>query len=393
MSQINYRRLALVLIACAGSTLSLSGCVTVKNYYQEWFGMDKSTREVTGYYQHLDTRVYRNTVVVPEGLDNPGTNPELVIPAVNAKELNGPLGEEMDVRPPTAPLRSDVGCHTEWSEGEAIIWFEANGSHDIHTEDDAWMLLASVLKHINVAVGKIVDGEYMLTTISRDFTEFGKPYENSDADLGLKRYNQIYQIRVGRNGNGEIGIATKLIGSMTMLSSGKGMKDTLDMIEQERFAMGFSNNIVHEIDLKNYQNEIDPDNLVITLGEDGNRHQAIMVDAPFETTNTLLQNLFDKCAWRITKHSVAKAEYEVEVLKNTDAWVVEHAKRYLDIKTGTYKLRVGIYKDQSSISFYDEKDNPLQNQDVTRLYPGFAEVMVEIYKDYVNASANVIQAK
>lgn len=391
MSRNKIKKLAALVAIGAIPALTLSGCVTIRNYWQEYFGMDKSSREPTGYYEHTDAEVTNNRIVVPQSLDNPGINPELQIPVVNKKLLTGPVGEAVDVRAPTAPYRSDVGCHTQWSSGEAIVWFENDGSHGIKTEDDAWMLLASVLKTMNVAVGKIAQGQYVLTTIARDFTEFGKPYDDTDADLGLKRYKQIYQIRVGRNAQGEIGIATKLVGSMTSLSSGTKMKDVLDMIEQERFAMGFSNQIIHEIDTKNQQSAYDPDNLIVSLGQDNNNHDAILVEAPFETTMELLNGMLPRCGWKINSHSVAKAEYEVEVLNSADDLIKLGANIRLDIKHGKYKIRLGIHGSSTAITFYDEKDAPLPSQDVSRLYPGFADVLVDEFKSYSGAASHEVK--
>ncbi len=391
MSRNKIKKLAALVAIGAIPALTLSGCVTIRNYWQEYFGMDKSSREPTGYYEHTDAEVTNNRIVVPQSLDNPGINPELQIPVVNKKLLTGPVGEAVDVRAPTAPFRSDVGCHTQWSSGEAIVWFENDGSHGIKTEDDAWMLLASVLKTMNVAVGKIAQGQYVLTTIARDFTEFGKPYDDTDADLGLKRYKQIYQIRVGRNAQGEIGIATKLVGSMTSLSSGTKMKDVLDMIEQERFAMGFSNQIIHEIDTKNQQSAYDPDNLIVSLGQDNNNHDAILVEAPFETTMELLNGMLPRCGWKINSHSVAKAEYEVEVLDSADDLIKLGANIRLDIKHGKYKIRLGIHGSSTAITFYDEKDAPLPSQDVSRLYPSFADVLVDEFKSYSGAASHEVK--
>ena len=391
VSRNKIKKLAALVAIGAIPALTLSGCVTIRNYWQEYFGMDKSSREPTGYYEHSDAEVTNNRIVVPQSLDNPGINPELQIPVVNKKLLTGPVGEAVDVRAPTAPYRSDVGCHTQWSSGEAIVWFENDGSHGIKTEDDAWMLLASVLKTMNVAVGKIAQGQYALTTIARDFTEFGKPYDDTDADLGLKRYKQIYQIRVGRNAQGEIGIATKLVGSMTSLSSGTKMKDVLDMIEQERFAMGFSNQIIHEIDTKNQQSAYDPDNLIVSLGQDNNNHDAILVEAPFETTMELLNGMLPRCGWKITSHSVAKAEYEVEVLDSADDLIKLGANIRLDIKHGKYKIRLGIHGSSTAITFYDEKDAPLPSQAVSRLYPGFADVLVDEFKSYSGAASHEVK--
>ena len=391
MSRNKIKKLAALVAIGAIPALTLSGCVTIRNYWQEYFGMDKSSREPTGYYEHTDAEVTNNRIVVPQSLDNPGINPELQIPVINKKLLTGPVGEAVDVRAPTAPYRSDVGCHTQWSSGEAIVWFENDGSHGIKTEDDAWMLLASVLKTMNVAVGKIAQGQYVLTTIARDFTEFGKPYDDTDADLGLKRYKQIYQIRVGRNSQGEIGIATKLVGSMTSLSSGTKMKDVLDMIEQERFAMGFSNQIIHEIDTKNQQSAYDPDNLIVSLGQDNNNHDAILVEAPFETTMELLNGMLPRCGWKINSHSVAKAEYEVEVLDSADDLIKLGANIRLDIKHGKYKIRLGIHGSSTAITFYDENDAPLPSQEVSRLYPDFADVLVDEFKSYSGAASHEVK--
>ncbi len=393
MSRNKIKKLAALVAIGAIPALTLSGCVTIRNYWQEYFGMDKSSREPTGYYEHADAEVTNNRIVVPQSLDNPGINPELQLPVVNKKLLTGPVGEAVDVRAPTAPYRSDVGCHTQWSSGEAIVWFEHDGSHGIKSEDDAWMLLASVLKTMNVAVGKIAQGQYVLTTIARDFTEFGKPYDDNDADLGLKRYKQIYQIRVGRNAQGEIGIATKLVGSMTSLSSGTKMKDVLDLIEQERFAMGFSNQIIHEIDTKNQQSAYDPDNLIVSLGQDNNNHDAILVEAPFETTMELLNGLLPRCGWKINSHSVSKAEYEVEVLDSADDLIKLGANIRLDIKHGKYKIRLGIHGSSTAITFYDDKDAPLPSQAVSRLYPGFADVLVDEFKSYSGSAAHVVKVK
>ena len=393
MSKLKLNRFAILFTAGAISSISISGCVTIKDYYQEYFGMDKSTREVTGYYEHVDSKVYRNTIVVPEGMDNPGTNLEMALPVVDKASLTGPLGEDMDVRPPTAPYRSDRGIHTEWADGEAIVWFDRGGEHGIQTEDDAWMLLASVLKRMRVGVGKIADGQYLLTTISRNYTEYGKPYGLADYDMGLKKYNQIYQIRVGRRSDGSLGIASKLIGSMTALSKGTAMQDILAPIEQERFAMGFSNHIIHEIESKNVQTDVDPDNLVVYLGDDGNNHQAIVVEAPFETTNLILADVFDKAGWKVVKHSVEKAEYEVEIKDNVDNWTNTRDLKLMNIPTGTYKVRVGLIPGSdgstkaSAITFYNEKDIPIPGSDVSRLYPGFAEALIEDYKTYSGVNA------
>lgn len=78
MSNLKLSRFALILGAAVIPAANLTGCVSVKNYYQEFFGIDKSTRESTGYYEYKDTRLANNNIVVPEGLDDPGYNKNLL---------------------------------------------------------------------------------------------------------------------------------------------------------------------------------------------------------------------------------------------------------------------------------------------------------------------------
>lgn len=393
MSNFKPKKLAMAVALGTMVATVIPGCVTVKNYKQEFLGMDKSSRESTGYYDYKEAKLKRNTIVVPDNLDNPGENTDLQIKFRNLDSINGKLGEEVDVRPPTAPYRSDLGLHSQWASGEAIVWFEVNGPHGIHTEDDAWMLLDKVLRSMRVGVGKVGNGEYILTTLPRDYDEYGKTYSESDEDEGLLRYTQVYQIRVGRNHAGEIGIATKVISSSTSLSNNHSMDDLLSLVEQERFSMGFSNNIVHEISLKNEVAQYDPDNLVVTLGRDNNNHDAILVEAPFDTTSKLLAMTFPRIGWSVKTHSVEKAQYEVEVLDSQDQMVKLFKTRGLPIDHGSYKIRIGLMPNACAVTFYDKDDNPLPSRVVSDIYPGFADQLVEEFSEYNQQAPEIVKAK
>ena len=45
----------------------------------------------------------------------------------------------------------------------------------------------------------------------------------------------------------------------------------------------------------------------------------------------------------------------------------------------------------TAITFYDEKDAPLPSQDVSRLYPGFADVLVDEFKSYSGAASHEVK--
>lgn len=393
MSRYKLSKLALLIGVAVIPAVNLTGCVTVKNTWQGLFGIDKSTRESTGYYEYENAKLADNTIVVPEGLEDPGFNKSLFVPKVDPNKLQGAVGDKVDIRPPVTPLRSDIGIHSQYLSGEAFVWFEPNGEHGIRSEDDAWMLLAAALKRANIGVGKLVDGEYLLTTISRDYNLYGRPYDASDEEQGALKYTQVYQCRVGRNNFGELGIGSKMIASMTSLSNGKQMEDSLDAIEQERFAMGFTNNIIHELGISENVNVADPENLVISLDRDSNNHVAIMVEAPFETTMSLLNAALPAMKWKVVKYSVAKAEYEIEIQEMTDAFYRRSGlPRPPNMPVANYKIRVGIEGSRCSISFYNSDDNPLTTE-VADLYPIVSAALANAFRDHVAASEHFVRAK
>lgn len=101
--------------------------------------------------------------------------------------------------------------------------------------------------------------------------------------------------------------------------------------------------------------------------------------------------MLPRCGWKINSHSVAKAEYEVEVLDSADDLIKLGANIRLDIKHGKYKIRLGIHGSSTAITFYDENDAPLPSQEVSRLYPGFADVLVDEFKSYSGAASHEVK--
>ena len=209
---------------------------------------------------------------------------------------------------------------------------------------------------------------------------------------GALRYTQIYQCRVGRNNYGELGIGTKMIASMTSLSNGKQMEDNLSVIEQERFAMGFTNNLIHELSITDTVASYDPDSLVISLDRDSNNHVAIMVEAPFETTMRLLNIALPTMKWKVAKYSVEKAEYEIEIEEMTEAFYRRSGlPRPPSMPVSNYKIRVGIEGSRCSITFYDTKDDPLTTE-VTELYPTVSAALAKAFREYIAGAGHIVKA-
>ena len=389
MSSIRFTHLTVMALAVSAAISLLGGCTTVKDYYQRYTGeLDESGREPTGYYQHADIKQYSDPVVIPQSLNVPPINEDLVVPPMPANAVNGPVGEQMDIRAPRAPYRSESGLHTQWSSGEAILWFDKNGSHGINSEQDAWLLLGKVLKSLDIKVGEESADNYELTTAARDFNEFGQPYSPADLAAGAPRYRQIYRLRIGRNYDDSLGIATQMIGSMTMLSSGYLMPDLLDPIELQRFAMGFSNNIIHIIEDQNRVQTQGPQELNVILDTDKNGHACFVVDSSYEMTMNMLRDLFPRYEWVILEDSVNKAYLKLETEEEDADFYHERGVDSFALEDVEYYVRVGIDGDKSIITFYDDDDMPLPQSTLSRIYSGFSQALIKEFENY--SAVNVV---
>ena len=360
---------------CVAISTQLVGCNIVRHWWQYFDGsVDTSLREPTGYYEHADVVDVEDQLVVPPGLAMPPYDRTMELPMLSYSN-EGEVGKNIDVRAPVVSLRSALGVTSRWSDGEAIVWLAQGGAHGIHNEAEAWQLLDKVLKRLNIAVGSITDGDYELTTVASDFNEFGVPYSAANSASHALCYHQIYRIRIGRSPEGNLGIASSVIASMTKLSNGKMLENVLTPIELERFAMGFSNSIIKEIDATvNAQNH-SLDNVRVSLGVDNNNQNAFIVNAPYDETMKVLQQMLPKYGFIIEEFSISHGSFNVKMEEDDADFFRDLGVDAFNLDTDDYIIRLGVNGNDTVITFYDDDDNPLSATAMAALYSGFSEAL------------------
>lgn len=369
--------------AVAALTLSLGGCGTLNYWWQYYDGeVDTSLREPTGYYEHTEARESADPLTVPQGLEEPLKDEALALPPYPQNAAQGSLGEDMDVRPPLVPIRSSSGVQAQWVDGEAIVWLTGYGTPKVSSEAEAWQLLQRVLGRLRIEVGQVTPGAYELTTMAADFNEFGTPFDHVNAQYDNLRYRQIYRLRIGRDGAGNIGVATSLVGSMTLLDYGRSLDDILTPTELQRFAMGFANEIIKEVDRVGEIAETMPDTVTVTLDRDNNDQDALAVNAPYSATFDALRSMLPKYSFEITEYSVSHSLVKVTYSEQDPEFFHELGVEDFGLEDGDYIFRVGVDGDRTVITFYDEDDKPLNTRIVARLYQGFSEALVKEFGLY-----------
>ncbi len=378
MSALKHTALAAAITL---SLVQLSGCSTIRNWWQMYEGdVDTSLREPTGYYDHADATERGDQLVVPPGLNVPAKDRNMELPMLATAQ--GPLGANMDVRAPVVQLRSVSGVQSVWAAGESIVWLNSNGQINVANEAEAWALLMRVLVNMGVQPGEITPGAYELTTMATDYNEFGTPIALTTAATDALRYRQVYRLRIGRNAAGNIGIATSLIGSMTIATTGifsfrasRTLSDILTPAEQQRFATGFSNQIIKAMDKVTAVPEGIPRSVAVTLDRDNNNQDCFVVSAPYQATWDVLRNMLPDYGFEITEYSISHSSINTDYEEQDPEFFRNQGLDDFGLEEGSYIIRVSIDGERTFVTFYNEDDKPLRSEVVARLYPGFSAAL------------------
>ncbi len=372
-----------IAASLAALTFTLGGCSVIDYWWQYYDGeVDTSLREPTGYYEHTEAVAHEDPLVVPEGLEEPQTDKALALPPYPQTYVQGSLGEDVDVRPPLVPIRSSQGIQAQWVDGEAIVWLQGYGYNEITTEEEAWSLLHRLLGRLHIDVGEVTQGAYELTTMAADYNEFGTPYSHVNSDNDNLRYRQIYRIRIGRDANNNIGIAVSLVGSMTLLNYGFSLDDILTPTELQRFAMGFANEIIKEVDEVSTIAETIPQVVTVTLDRDNNDQDAMIVNAPYNSTFDAIRSMLPEFGFEINEYSVSHSSVNVTYEEQDPEFFHDKGVEDFGLEDGDYIIRVAVDGSNSVITFYDDDDKPLKSEIVSRLYPGFSEALIKEFALY-----------
>ncbi len=377
------------LCACASLVaICLSGCNTVRYWWQYYDGnVETSLREPTGYYEHAVVQEQNNELVIPQGLNTPVSDKTLTIPAQTGMGQNL-VGDMMDIRAPIVPFRSDLGIVGQYNAKEAIIWFSKTGAHGIYTEQEAFSLIKAVLADIHVNIQEESPNGYEIITSLADYNEYGQRYDVQSMNSSNLRYSQIYKIRVGRGANGNLGIATALLASKTMLSNGRLLQNTLNEVELQRFATGFSNQIINKLEQRVNDKANIIENVVVTLGTDNNDQSAFVVNAPTNICFDVIKSMLPKYEIVVNEYSVSSLNLKIEV-KDDDAEIYRNlgVDPFL-LAEEKYIIRLAQDGENTLITFYDEDDKPLSSTMVNRLYSGFASALVKEFENYNEQGLN-----
>lgn len=291
-------------------------------------------REVSGNEDYLKATPLA-ALNAPAGMILPVENGQYGVPAGN---VNGAIGKQLDIRPPSQPLALVNGARTQFTGDTAVMIMEnANGS--------LWSQVASVMQDKKYPVLKREDASQSLTT---DWIQWNRADEDA-------QYRARYQVSVQQQ-QYQQAIVVKLL---NLEQSGKPVADAASM---QRYSAEMLNAIATSID-KNMSNSAGNTRVGTVIdvqsGADDAGLPVLIVRTSFNDAWTRLPNVLNKIGMKVTDSTRSQGSLAVTYSSLSDSeW---RALGAVDpgLEDGKYKLQVGDLDNRSSLQFIDPKGHTL----------------------------------
>ena len=380
MSSLKLKSLALA-VALGSSASFLSACGVV---YSD--STDDSLRTPTGYYEHTEAKVSVDPIKANANGATLYKDNSFALPVVSLSEQSRQLlGEKMDVRPPVVSQVSQSGVDIFGKDGSALVWFLPFNSFNVLNEDAAWRALSSSISFLKLPVAVRDDAQYIITTAPADFNDFGEPYDKVSDKYMASRFIQSYEIKVGHAPQGQVGYFISLVSS----EHEKG-DNALTAVQRNSFTVGFANTLIKALSLQTQSRDVVPDYINIILGRDNNAQDALIVNAPYNSTWNVMRGTLEQYGMSVEEYSISRSTFKVKLEEQDPEFYRALGVEPFSLEDGEYILRLAVSGDNTVITFYNEDDKPLSANQVAALYAGFSKAISQQFALYKREGAKYL---
>lgn len=338
-----------------------------------------SKREANRDFDYLQAKEIAPLVIAP-GLDTPEYNKRYVVPALAKTTGDYVLGTEVDVRPPAQILALSSLVNADDSAEIPTVWFNSKSSQD-NVSTQVWALLTDFFTEKNITLRVTDSANRLAETQWFDHGEvFGKFKEQTEAEL-QQRYS--FQLVKGRSQR-TVGLQVKL------LEHGEKVDDSINTIvldekEQRRYSVQMLNlvNIYYEAQrLEEAAQKLKAEQaLNITIGSDENAYPEVLLDIEFAKTWAVLPDILEKLGMTLDEEDkiAGKMTFEYDA-PDADYWTDNNITA-VALEEDDYTVQIGETKGLSSLTFYDDKKQPLAAEKVQQLFISLKEAVAAVNAD------------
>jgi len=293
-------------------------------------------RQVDGDESYLETTDLKD-LNVPAGMILPLQNGDYDVPPVTS---NGPVGKQLDIRPPTQPLALVNGTRTQFAGNTGVMLLDGR-NHDI------WSQVVSVVQSGNYAIVDRNDSNQTLTT---DWVQWNRAdedhqyrgrYQISVQDQGYQQALNVKLLELEQEGKSVTTPVQIQRYTAEMLNQ---LSTKLDQLETRR-ADAAANRSVTQIDVQSGADETGLPNLIVR--------------APFTVVWQRLPDTMKRVGMKVTDQTRSQGSMQVTYSALSDSSWDELGAKDPQLKEGDYKVQVGDLGNRSSLQFLDPKGHPL----------------------------------
>jgi outer membrane protein assembly factor BamC len=309
--------------------MTLAACSTDQRY----------KRQVSGDESYLDAAPLK-PLSAPAGMSLPVRSGDL---EVSASAQKGPVGKQLDIRPPSQPLALLSGSRSQNTGNSGTLLLENSPQNQ-----NLWPRVVSSLQAKNMVIASQQEASQTLTT---DWVKWNRLDEDT-------QYEGRYQVSLQKQGYQQA-LVVKTLG---LRQQGK-TEEVTDPVEIQRYNSMMMNTIVESLDkqdsLTSSRAASGIGALDVQSGADDVGLPVLIVRAPYVAVWDRLPAALEKLGMKVGDRSRPQGTVAVtyKSLSSSD-WDALGVKDP-ELNNGDYKLQVGDLNNRTSLQFIDSKGKPL----------------------------------
>jgi len=293
-------------------------------------------RQVSGDESYLEAAGL-NDLHAPAGMILPLQNGDYDVPSANEK---GPVGKQLDIRPPAQTLALMNGTRTQFAGNTGTMLLDSRSG-------SIWPQVVSVVQSYNYPIVDRQDGSQTLTT---DWIQWNRADEDN-------QYRGRYQVSVQQQGYQQV-LNVKLL---ELQQEGKSVTAPIQL---QRYTAEMLNTLSAKLDQLETRREDAAANRSVTQidvqsGADDTGLPELIVRAPFSVVWERLPATLKRVGMEVTDSTHSQGSMKVKYSAPSDSTWDKLGAKDPGLNSGDYKLQVGDLDNRSSLQFLDPKGHPL----------------------------------